>query len=46
MIEDKSNGFDTTRLFYFLIWSPRISSKMFYHFLKVNVKKNILNNNK
>lgn len=36
MIEDKSDGFDTSRLLYFLIWGPRTGSKIYYHFLKVN----------
>lgn len=37
MIEDKSNGYDTPHLLYFLIWGPRTSSKNFYHFLKVKI---------
>lgn len=39
MIEDKSNGFDTSHLLYFLIWGPRTGSKVYYHFLKVNKTK-------
>jgi len=37
MIEDKLNDFDTSHLLYFLIWGPRTGSKIYYHFLKVNV---------
>ncbi|XP_025419971.1 protein purity of essence-like [Sipha flava] len=43
MIEDKSNGFDTSSLLYFLVWGPRTSqtSKIYYHFLKEGVYKQI-----
>lgn len=37
MKEDKSNGFDTAHLLYFLIWGPRAGSKTYYHFLKVKI---------
>jgi len=37
MISDKSNGYDTSNLLYFLIWGPRTGSKIYYHFLKVNI---------
>lgn len=43
MLEDKSNGFDTSSLLYFLIWGPRTNSKIYYHFLKVEVKIKIYN---
>ncbi|XP_026807089.1 E3 ubiquitin-protein ligase UBR4 isoform X1 [Rhopalosiphum maidis] len=40
MLSDKS-GYDTSDLLYFLIWGPRTGSKIYYHFLKEGVYKQI-----
>lgn len=37
MMEDKSEGFDTASLLYFLIWGSRACSKVYTNFLKVKV---------
>jgi len=37
MMEDKSEGFDTASLLYFLIWGSRVGSIAYSHFLKVKV---------
>lgn len=42
MLEDKSNGFDTSSLMYFLIWGPRANSKIYYHFFKVKIKNMVV----
>jgi len=38
MIKEKYCGIDSSNLLYFLIWGPRTGSKIYYHFLKVNIK--------
>jgi len=37
MIKEKTCGYDSSNLLYFLIWGPRTGSKIYYHFLKVNI---------
>jgi len=37
MMSEKTRGFDSSNLLYFLIWGPRTGSKIYYHFLKVNI---------